>query len=171
MTPGAPTFTMKTAVFSDCRQYRYALWREIDQMHATRGILAVIGLNPSTADETLDDPTIRRVKRFAFDWGFGALCMLNLFAFRATDPDQMMIAPDPIGGVRNMENILLGCGTAGMVLCAWGKGGRYMDQDKAVTKMLAEANVSLHCLSVNQNGTPKHPLYVAADVRPIAFKP
>ena len=72
------------AVFSDCRKYRYALWRVWDE---SKPVAVFIGLNPSTADEVNDDPTVKRCVNFAQEWGYGGLCMANLFAFMATDPE------------------------------------------------------------------------------------
>ncbi len=86
---------MKTdANLSECRKYRYALWRTWDK---SKPYAMFIGLNPSTADETENDPTINRCINYSKDWGFGGLCMVNLFAFRATDPSDMMASKDPIG--------------------------------------------------------------------------
>jgi len=82
------------ATFSTDRVYRYALWRVWD---AALPSFVVIGLNPSTADETENDPTIRRCIGFAKREGCGGLVMLNLFAVRATDPRVMMAHPEPIG--------------------------------------------------------------------------
>lgn len=83
----------RSAHFSPCRIYRYGLWRRWGQGHT----LMVVGLNPSTADDTQDNPTIRRCIGFARAWGFGALCMANLFAYRAVSPDRLRQAADPIG--------------------------------------------------------------------------
>ncbi len=83
----------RNAHLSICRRYRYALLRRWGE-----GKNAMfIGLNPSTADETADDPTIRRCVSFAKAWGFGGLCMANLFAYRATNPADMLMQADPIG--------------------------------------------------------------------------
>jgi hypothetical protein len=81
-----------------------------------------IGLNPSTADETIDDPTIRRCVIFAKDWGYGALCMTNLFAFRATDPAIMKAHPEPVGESNDgtLEELAL---STVVVVAAWGVGG------------------------------------------------
>src|SRR5882724_4976365 len=81
------------AVLSDCERYRYALWRR----WAERPAVLFVGLNPSTADALQDDPTIRRCIRFAKAWGYGALYMGNLFAFRATDPRAMKAEADAVG--------------------------------------------------------------------------
>lgn len=81
-------------VFSDCRKYRFALWRVWDDSLPR---VMFIGLNPSTADESDDDPTLIRCIRYAKSWGYGGICMANLFAFRATDPKVMLSAKDPVG--------------------------------------------------------------------------
>lgn len=75
-----------SAVFSPCRRWRYRLERDVARLGSTRGAVAFVGLNPSVADETLDDPTIRRCKGFAADWGFRTLVMANAYAWRSTDP-------------------------------------------------------------------------------------
>ena len=86
---------MKTdAKLSECRKYRYALWRTWDE---TKPHVMIIGLNPSTADETKDDPTITRCINFAKSWGYGGVCMANLFAYRATEPTVMKGSTDPVG--------------------------------------------------------------------------
>lgn len=97
-------FSESGAIFSADRLYRYTLTRRWDG----RPMMAWIGLNPSTADETEDDPTIRRCTGFAKAWGYGGMVMLNLFAYRATDPKEMMctaLIRDPIGNPRNDELI------------------------------------------------------------------
>lgn len=83
-----------------------------------------VGLNPSTADELLDDPTIRRCVAFARSWGYGALCMTNLFAFRATDPDVMKSADDPVGPENDQHLQDLANG-ASVVIAAWGVHGTF----------------------------------------------
>lgn len=97
---------LRVHAFSEDRAFRYTLWREWDVDSLTgcaddlphgHQFAQFIGLNPSTADETRDDPTIRRCIGFAKLWGYGALCMTNLFAFRATKPRDMRQAADPIG--------------------------------------------------------------------------
>ena len=87
-------FSKSGAVFSDCRKYRYALWRMWDE---NKPLVMIIGLNPSTADETGNDPTITRCISFARSWGYGAVCVTNLFGFRATAPSQLKVYHDPIG--------------------------------------------------------------------------
>jgi hypothetical protein len=101
----------RTCIFSDCRKYRYTLWREWGDIRATLlpdphfdfypgrpdQFVQFVALNPSTADEKQDDPTVRRCVNYAKAWGFGAMCMTNLFALRATDPKVMLAHDLPIG--------------------------------------------------------------------------
>ena len=120
---------MKTdAKLSECRQYRYALWRTWDD---SKPYAMFVGLNPSTADETDDDPTIRRCIVFAKDWGYGGLCMANLFAYRATDPSNMFSAQDPIGPQNDvwLERLAK---DAGIVVAAWGNHGGHLGRSKIV---------------------------------------
>lgn len=149
---GVCTSPMKTnAKLSDCRTYRYALWRIWDE---SKPYAMFIGLNPSTADETEDDPTIRRCVAFARDWGYGGLCMANLFAFRATNPGDMMQAQDPVGPDNDEWLKKLSC-DAGVVVAAWGNGGSYLGRSQ---KVLFDFP-NLMCLKQNQSGEPVHPLY------------
>lgn len=130
--------------------------------------LMVIGLNPSTADETQDDPTIRRCIGFAKRWGFGALCMTNLFAFRATDPRDMM-KMENLADIDNQHHLLSCASGAGIVLAAWGKHGKFAQRDITVMQWINGIGVELHCLVKNADGSPKHPLYVPANTKPISF--
>lgn len=161
------TFTLcgtSGAVFSPCRHYRYVLWGWWDK---DKPYLMVIGLNPSTADETKDDPTIRRCKRFASDWGYGGLCMVNLFAIRATKPNDMLIHPSPIGENNDkwLERL---SDKAGMVLAAWGNHGSHMGRNWDVRRLIERTN-QMKCLGTTKSAQPRHPLYVKADITPILF--
>ncbi|MDX1736295.1 MAG: DUF1643 domain-containing protein [Halioglobus sp.] len=148
-----------TARLSRCRRYRYALWRTWD---AQRPVVMFIGLNPSTADETTDDPTLVRCMKFARDWGYGGVCMANLFAFRATDPAQMKAAADPVGRRNNFWLRKLAA-EAWLVVAAWGNDGSFSERSAAVRRMLPP----LHCLQLNRSGEPAHPLYQPARARPV----
>jgi hypothetical protein len=128
----------------------------------------VIGLNPSTADETKDDPTIRKCIGFAKRWGFGALCMTNLFAWRDTDPAKMKKAEFP-EGEDNHSTILQCASEAGMILAAWGKHGKHRNQDVNVGQWLASIGKQPYCLKLNGDGTPMHPLYVPYETVPQLF--
>lgn len=148
------------ATFSPCRTYRYQLWRVWD---ADLSYLNVIGLNPSTADETKDDPTIRRCIDFAKRWGHGGLYMTNLFAFRATQPKDMKRALDPIGPDNN-HWLRETAGQAGLVVAAWGVNGKFLERDKAVASLLP----NLYCFRLTDStGMPEHPLYLPKDLTPI----
>lgn len=149
------------ATFSRCRTWRYSLSRHWDpELKA----VAFVGLNPSTADETADDPTIRRCTRFARDWGYGGLVMLNLFAYRATDPRDMKAAADPVGPEN--DTYLQRCAErAGIVVAAWGAHGDYQGraQDVVDRGLLGSFTV----LGLTKDGHPRHPLYMRADCRPL----
>ena len=152
-----------TASFSPCRRYRYDLWRRWDD---SKPYAMFIGLNPSTADETRDDPTIRRCIAFAKTWGYGALCMTNLFAFRATDPRDMKAEEFPIGGHENDLALRSRADGAGIVIAAWGVHGVHQERAAAVMKMIPK----LHCLGLSKEGHPRHPLYLKSDCRPFPLQ-
>lgn len=147
------------AVFSECRKYRYALWRTWDD---SKPYAMFIGLNPSTADETENDSTIHRCINFAKDWGYGGLCMANLFAFCTKDPGEMKAAESPIGPLNN-EWLSKLSNNAGIVIAAWGDDGSYLGRSKEVTAMLT----NLKCLKINKSGEPAHPLYQPGTAVPI----
>jgi hypothetical protein len=110
---------------------RYALWREWDIFNSD--YVMFIGLNPSTADETRDDPTIRRCIGFAQDWGYGAVCMTNLFAYRARDPLVMKSAVDTIGP-ENDQWLAFCAKEASMIVAAWGVDGRSLGAERRRVK-------------------------------------
>ena len=151
---------MKTdATFSECRKYRYALWRIWDE---SKPYVMFIGLNPSTADETENDNTTNRCINYAKDWGYGRLCMANLFAFCTKDPDEMKAAKNPIDKdndvwLKKLSN------NAGVVIAAWGDDGSHLGRSKKVINMFP----NLKCLKVNKSGEPAHPLYQPGTAVPI----
>ena len=158
------------AKFSPCRTWRYSLWRVWDN---ARPPLTVIGLNPSTADETTNDPTITRCINRARDGNFGSLLMLNIFAYRATDPAVLWDASEAGGidiqGPGNRE-AFNGLGADGMAICAWGVGGAHLNQDRRVMLWLQTEGVKPYCLGVTKEGFPKHPLYLRRDVQPVPYE-
>lgn len=159
---GANTEPSSGAEFSPCRKYRYALYRFWGGKWSEYAMF--VGLNPSTADETLDDPTIRRCISFAKDWGYGGLYMTNLFAYRATQPEDMKRADDPVGPDNDywLRKI---AGQASVVVAAWGTHGTYGGRHSAVRAMLP----NLHCLRLTKDGHPSHPLYLPKKLRPLAW--
>lgn len=151
---------MKTdAKFSDCRKYRYALWRTWDE---SKPCVMFIGLNPSTANEVDNDSTINRCIDYAKSWGYGSLCMANLFAFKATKPTEMFAATEPIG-VENDAWLKSLASQSALVVAAWGNDGSHQDRSTNVKKMLG----NLYCLKINATGEPAHPLYQPANAKPI----
>ncbi len=156
------------AIFSADRVYRYTLRRVWDLNNPKRCLF--IMLNPSTADEDKNDPTIRRCIAFAKAWGYGGLTVVNIFAFRATDPKVMRAAIDPIGIATNdfhIKNCALG---ANIVVCAWGAHGAFKDRSAAVKQLLTDNAIKPHYLKLNADGQPAHPLYLRGDLKPVEWK-
>lgn len=159
-------------ILSDCGTYRYRLWREWDR---SRTSIAFLMLNPSTADHLTDDPTITRCMQRAVAGKFGRLDVVNLFPLRATDPDELLTHPDPAGAmIKGMSAdgaILDALERASAVICAWGSHpaapARAADVMRIVN-MIGWRNKLLH-LGLNKDGSPKHPLYIAASTRPQLF--
>lgn len=143
------------AVLSPCRRYRYQLTRTWDEKLPT---VAFVGLNPSTADATIDDPTVRRCIGFARDWGFGALVLVNLFALRSTEPSKLYSAREPIGP-ENDRWLQLAGDNAETVVAAWGVHGELHDRGLAVQRVFP----NLKCLGKTRGGHPRHPLYLSKD--------
>jgi hypothetical protein len=144
------------AVFCEKYTHRLALGRTWDK-NLPR--IVFIGLNPSTANEHIDDPTIRRVKRFAKDFGYGSLLMLNLFSFVTPYPTDLEVNKNLYTDTFYLDNV-----DADTVIFAWGNFKTH-GRDEIVKRLFPNAL----CLGKNTNGSPKHPLYLRADVKPIKF--
>ncbi|MEM9796005.1 MAG: DUF1643 domain-containing protein [Pseudomonadota bacterium] len=151
-----------TAVYSDDERYRYDLIRTWD---ISEGRVNFVMLNPSTATEVANDPTVERCERRARALGFGAFRVTNIFAYRATDPKRMRSEPDPVGPA-NDDAILEAALWADRVVCAWGTHGAHLDRGLAVERMLRDAGRPLHHLGLSKAGHPKHPLYIGYAVQP-----
>ena len=144
----------KGAKFSPDRVYRYRLWRFWDRR---KGLVLFIGLNPSTADEKVNDPTIRRCIRFSMDWGYGGMLMGNIFAYRNTYPETLKICNvDPIGAENDAELYDMNAEAKLTVLC-WGNGGVYKGRGWEVEQMFPNAWSFGH----SKQAQPLHPLYIA----------
>ena len=148
------------AVYSDCEAYRYLLTRVWDD--ALPRALFVM-LNPSTATEVQNDPTVERCERRARALGFGAFRVTNIFAYRATDPRAMRAMADPVGPENDAA--ILGSldwagGPADRIVCAWGTHGAHLGRGAAVERLLRESGRDLHHLGLTAAGAPKHPLYI-----------
>jgi hypothetical protein len=150
------------AVYSDCERYRYLLTRIWDPA-GSRALFILI--NPSTATEIQNDPTVERCERRARALGFGAFRVTNIFAWRNTDPKAMRAAGDPVGP-GNDAAILESCPWADRIICAWGAHGAHLDRGKAVETLLRGAGVPLFHLGLTQAGHPKHPLYIGYAEQP-----
>lgn len=150
------------ALFSDCRRYRYSLFRMWGDI--AYPCCMFIGLNPSTADEVNDDPTVRRCIRFAQNWGCNSMYMMNAYAFRATDPTVMKRHGYPVGPEtdEHLTRIASLCSTH--VAC-WGVHIEPHRQFE-LKRLLPQ----LKCFGLTAGGCPKHPLYLAKDTELVDFK-
>jgi len=155
--------TESGATFSPCRRWRYLLWRRWD---ASRPAANFLMLNPSTADEVNLDPTCARARSYAERWGYGALIVTNAFGWRATDPDDMRAAEDPVGP-GNDAAIVKAAKASAIVVCAWGNHGAFQDRSARILQLLR--GIPLHALRVNANGEPAHPLYLPGSLPPLAW--
>lgn len=126
-------------------------------------------LNPSTADEVKLDPSCTRARIYAERWGFGALIVTNLFGWRATDPDDMKAARDPVGR-GNDRAIVESARNAALVVCAWGNHGAHLGRAELVLRLLRREKVALHALRVNDGGHPAHPLYLPGALQPARWE-
>ncbi len=150
------------AVYSDCERYRYLLTRTWDP-DGQRALFVM--LNPSTATEVQNDPTVERCERRARALGFGAFRVTNIFAWRDTDPRAMRAAADPVGP-DNDDAIAQSCPWADRIICAWGAHGAHLDRGAAVERLLRATGQPLWHLGLTRAGHPKHPLYIGYDRQP-----
>lgn len=147
----------RSALFSDCGRYRYILRREWNRDLPK---VMFIGLNPSTADAQVDDPTNRRCINFARDWGFGGMIMTNLFAFIETDRNAFLKLPAQLTiGPQNNRHLLRLARAQEHVIAAWGADGNLAGRADYVRKRIA----GLQCLGLTKGGEPRHPLYLRKD--------
>jgi len=150
------------AKLSKDRKYRYRLWRA---WNIDKPAVAFIMLNPSTADETDDDPTIRRCLGYAKDWGYGSLIVGNLFAYRTSNPSGLRKCKDPIGPENN-ERLQSICNDSDLVVAAWGvNGSLYGREDEVMDNLDAD----FYALNTTKDGHPNHPLYQPSDADPVPF--
>lgn len=173
-----PSRIFGSVEISPCGRYRYELTRSWD---ASKGAVAFVMLNPSTADAAVDDPTIRRCIGFANAWGFGELRVYNLFALRATEPEALPLAANQATAAGTMDGApvgpdndmwLLKAAECRMVVCAWGSFPWALKRSIVVMNALQArcAPQELRCLKLNNDCMPRHPLYIKADAKPVPFK-
>ncbi len=152
-----------TAVYSPCERYRYLLTRVWDP--AGEKALFVM-LNPSTATEFQNDPTVERCERRARALGFGAFRVTNIFAFRATDPRVMRAEADPVGPGNDAAIRESAEAWSDRIVCAWGTHGAHLGRGAAVGALLRATGRPLFTLGLSKEGHPKHPLYIGYDQQP-----
>ncbi len=152
------------AELSSCGTYRYRLWRIWDRSLPT---VRWIMLNPSTADHAVDDPTIRRVVGLSKIHGFGSIMVLNLFAFRGTDPKALIGNADAVGP-ENGKTLTLEC-CEQTVICGWGSNRTAIPRAKQVSKMLQELRAKVLCFGKTSEGHPRHPLYLPNNAKLMEF--
>ena len=150
-----------TCVFSPNREFRYTLHHRWDELFADARYVMFCGLNPSTADESELDPTLRRVRGFTSREGFSSFVMTNLFAYRATDPAAMLAHHAPVGP-ENDHWIQETARQATLIVAAWGADGGHLGRDSAVISILAGVGKPIYCLGHTTNKKPLHPLYLPA---------
>jgi len=161
-------YTVATAEISPCGRYRYRLDRAwVDEKVMRPGTCTFIMLNPSTADGTTDDPTIRRCVGFAKRWSYNHLVVVNLFAFRATDPATLLAASDP-EGPDAMGHIWDACVVSGLIVCAWGEHGAHRDRDRFVLERITH---QVHCLAFTKSGLIRPAAGIRGDADPVRFIP
>lgn len=153
------------AIYSDCERYRYSLTRVWDD--AVRKIHFVM-LNPSTATEVQNDPTVERCERRARTLGYGAFCVTNIFAWRDTDPKKMRAAADPVGP-QNDAAIQNACDWADTIVAAWGLHGDHLGRGRDVRALLSGIAKPVYHLGLTAAGHPKHPLYIAYATQPVIW--
>lgn len=151
------------ARFSPCLQYRYSLERT---WAGGKGRVLFVGLNPSKACRTTDDPTIRRCVGFAKYWGFNSMEIVNLFAFRTTYPTDLKMAANPIGSLNDLWINDAQKRSDKTIIC-WGSIGRLSYRASDVLKQLEDP----YCLKINKTLEPAHPLYLQKNLRPFLFNP
>ena len=158
--------TVSAAIYSDCENYRFSLTRTWKR---GSGKLLFVMLNPSTATELQNDPTVERCERRARHLGYGSFRVCNIFAWRATDPGDMRSQADPVGP-GNDDAIKTACNWADDVICAWGTHGAHLDRGAEVEKLMRSTPRALWHLGLTKAGHPRHPLYIGYAVQPALWQ-
>ena len=152
------------AVIDPTGCYRYSLWR-VWKPKTSR--VAFIMLNSSRADATVNDATIRRCIGFAQRWGYGSLEVVNLFAYRTSDPARLKQMRDP-AGPENDFYLKQAIERAKLTILAWGNRGNLNQRSQQVLSWLTTSE-HLYCLGVTRSGYPRHPLYLRKNTQPISY--
>lgn len=152
---------LASAVLSPDRTYRYLLMRA---WRPSKRTVMFVGLNPSTADERIDDPTVRRMIRFAREWGYGTMYLGNLFGLRAPSPQRLAGVHDPLGP-QNDEWLMWMAAHSHIIVACWGAHPMADERARVVEPLLA-ARGEVFCLGTTKDGCPKHPLYLPLVTKP-----
>jgi hypothetical protein len=169
---------MNGAILSPDKLYRYRLWRDcVEQTDSVAPADPYVGLgtkvcwillNPSTADHTKDDATVRKCRGFSQRWGYDRFEIVNLFAIRSRDP-KVLYSGRPINELVGFENdfaIESGVTEAQLVVCAWGRHGNQLGRGQTVRNLVKSLKVPLYYLKLNKDGTPAHPLMLPYSLMP-----
>lgn len=153
---------IRLAEFDSTKKYRYSLDRYWSAGNFNFKTATFIGLNPSTANENVDDPTIRRCISFAKSWGLDGMRVVNLFSFRATNPKDLMKEKHPVGIITD-GYIAGNCCCSKIVVACWGNNGEHRGRDKEVIKLVKKCVKTIYCFGTTKSGHPRHPLYLRKD--------
>lgn len=154
----------RSAEISECGKYRWWLRRVWGT--GGKGIVCFVMLNPSKADAEIDDNTIRRCMAFAIAWGYSGMVVVNLFAYRATNPKELLKVDSPVGGARNDVELLAAVRSSDMAIAAWGAKVPFR-RDWDVRELMK--GIPLYCLKTTKLGAPQHPLYMPSSATPQPF--
>ena len=151
------------AKFSDCNRYRYELSEIWD---LSKPMAFWVLMNPSVANLEHSDPTLIKTSKYSRYWGYGGQLIGNVHAYRATDSNEMLLVDDPVGPA-NDEALLNMAKRAGIIVLAYGRPPKKLSERGAYVAKLLANSYDLHCLKLNLDGSPSHPLYLPGSLRPI----
>jgi hypothetical protein len=157
------------AHFSPCEKFRYWLRRDWD---LTKNAIAFLMLNPSTADEMVNDPTIERCQRRAITMGYGSMIIVNLFPFRMTDSKLLSTVENLLGDATEADAaILRAVKISQMTVCGWGKHALAAPRAQHIMTLLTQKNLQnkVMCLQLNADNSPQHPLYIGYAKQPVPY--
>ncbi len=153
-------------IFSSCKKYRYYLERSFKEN--PKSFLVFIMLNPSTADEKTNDPTVLRCQNHALNKKFDGFIVLNLFAFRSTEPKNLKTTKNPVG-ILNDKTILKTLKNNKNIICAWGNHGSFLNRSEEIKNIFKEKKIKTKAFEITKLGEPKHPLYISYGKKLINF--
>jgi hypothetical protein len=160
---GLPADVVSSATFSPCGQYRQLLTRTWNRDLPS---VLFIGMNPSTADAEVDDPTVRKECGFARDHGFGSLHKCNVMDYRATNPKSLLKTGVVPASVSNLPTIAHQLTLVSTVVCVWGRlHPALTPHAEAVKHLIRQNGMAVVCLGTNIDGSPKHPLYLKSTTK------